>query len=297
MPQLALGTVQFGLPYGVTNTQGQVSEEDGRAVLHRASQYGISMLDTAAAYGQSEEVLSKLKAEHDFQIVSKTLPLLGKTNTLTEMMGAIERSLQLLSVKRALYGMLIHHPDDLLGPTGKVAYAALQKMQDAGRIQKIGVSIYTGEEIEASIQQYRIDIIQLPHNVLDQRLRKSGHLNKLRDSGVEICVRSAFLQGLLLQNMEQLPSYLHQLTSPLTAFFNRARELECSPLTLALGYLRQQETIDHILVGVLNVKQLDEIWQAWRCAANLPDGCANDLGIDDDLLLNPARWAQLEAGT
>lgn len=293
MCRLALGTAQFGLAYGITNTEGQVSEEGVGDILQLASQYGISLLDTAAAYGQSEEVLSRLKAEHNFQLVSKTLPLTGQAGSVVKTIEGMTRSLQWLATEQVLYGMLIHHPNDLLGPDGKMVYTELQKMRDVGRVQKIGVSVYTEEEIEASCLHYKIDIIQLPHNVLDQRLRMSGRLNKLRDLGIEVCVRSAFLQGLLLQEPELLPLHLHRLSSPLMHFFARARELACSPLTLALGYLRQQKTIDQVVVGVLNTQQLQEICHAWGLADDLPKGCADDLGVEDDMLLNPAKWGKL----
>lgn len=296
MNRLALGTVQFGLSYGVTNTEGQVSETRVQQILQMASQHGIDMLDTAAAYGQSEVVLSKQSATTKFELISKTLPLSGTENGLDEVRQAVNQSLSRLALHRPLYGMLIHHADDLLGPQGDDIWELLQEKKQQGRIDKIGVSVYSAQELDLICQRYAIDLVQLPHNILDQRLRISGHLKKLQDSAIEIHVRSAFLQGLLLlQDTAALPVHLQDLKPALARFQQRAVELGCSTLTLALSYLHQQTAIGRVLVGVVNPQQLCEIIAAWTDAASLPLRCTDDLAIDAEHLLNPAKWALLKA--
>lgn len=296
MSRLALGTVQFGLAYGVTNTRGQVSLTTAHQILKLATQYGIDMLDTAAAYGQSEAVLGQLEAAKHFQLVSKTLPLSGQSSGLAAVLQSIENSLAKLAVRQPLYGILIHQAHDLRSQHGRKIYAMLQKMKDAGHIKKIGVSVYSAEELEIICQQFKIDLVQLPHNILDQRLRQSGHLQFLQEQGIEIHIRSAFLQGLLLENTT-LPKHLQELNPALQRFHNRAKELGCSALILALAYLRQQQTISRVLVGVLDTVQLTEICTGWEQAAALPANCADDLSINNEMLLNPAKWALLKAIT
>lgn len=296
MNRLALGTVQFGLSYGVTNTEGQVSAASVQQILQEGIQHGIDMLDTAAAYGESEVVLSKQPATKQFELISKTLPLSGMKNRLDQVEQALNQSLGRLALQRPLYGMLIHHADDLLGPQGDDIWKLLQEKKLQGRIRKIGVSVYSAQELDLICQRYAIDLVQLPHNVLDQRLRISGHLQTLQDNAIEIHVRSAFLQGLLLlQDTADLPVHLQELKPALTRFQQRAKDLSCSTLTLALGYLRQQTAIDRVLVGVVNPQQLTEIIVAWTEAASLPLHCADDLAIDTEHLLNPAKWSLLKA--
>lgn len=296
MNRLALGTVQFGLSYGVTNTEGQVSEANVGQILQEASLHGIDMLDTAAAYGESEIVLSKQPDTKQFELISKTLPLSGMKSGLEQVEQALNQSLGRLALHRPLYGMLIHHADDLLGPQGDDIWKLLQEKKQQGRICKIGVSVYSAQEIDLICQRYAIDLVQLPHNVLDQRLRISGHLQTLQDNAIEIHVRSAFLQGLLLlSDTADLPVHLQELKPALTRFQQRAKDLSCSMLTLALGYLRQQTAIDRVLVGVVNPQQLTEIIAAWTEAASLPLRCADDLAIDTEHLLNPAKWSLLKA--
>lgn len=296
MNRLALGTVQFGLAYGVTNTKGQVSLPLAQQILTMAGKNGIDMLDTAAAYGESEAVLKELGAAKHFQIVSKTLPLSRPNTDLATVLQTLENSISQLASCQPLYGLLVHQADDLLGPYGNRIYTALEEMKNAGVVKKIGVSIYSAQELDSVCQRFKIDLVQLPHNILDQRLRQSGHLHTLQEQGIEIHARSAFLQGLLLES-STLPAHLQKLNPALQRFHHRANELGCSTLTLALGYLRQQEAISRILVGVLDTHQLLEISTSWKLAAALPSHCANDLAIDNEMLLNPAKWAQLETNT
>lgn len=292
MTQLALGTVQFGLPYGITNANGQVSQETAANILQYATGQGIQLLDTATAYGQSEQVLTSLRAEQDFQIVSKTLPLSG--HTLLEMEQALSRTLMQLAQTQPLYGLLVHHPSDLLTPLGHDIYSRMQQLKDEGKIRKIGVSVYSAHDIQEVTSRYPVDLIQIPHNILDQRLRHDGWLQRLQERGVEIHTRSAFLQGLLLQPLASIPGYLSGLSQPLARIAARASELDCSLLTLALAYLRQQTAIDKVIVGVVDVTQLADICQAWALADILPQGCADDLGINNEDLLNPALWPALK---
>lgn len=295
MNRLALGTVQFGLSYGITNTEGQVSEADVGKILQEASLHGIEMLDTAAAYGESEIVLSKQSAATQFELISKTLPLSGTNSGLEQVAQALNLSLSRLALHRPLYGMLIHHAEDLLGPLGDNIWKLLQEKKQQGRICKIGVSVYSAQELDLIYQRYAVDLVQLPHNVLDQRLRISGHLQRLQDNAIEIHVRSAFLQGLLLQDTADLPVHLQELKPALARFQQRAGELGCSTLTLALSYLYQQTAINRVLVGVVNTQQLTEIMAAWTEAASLPLHCADDLAIEAEHLLNPAKWSLLKA--
>lgn len=295
MTCLALGTVQFGLAYGITNQEGQVSQAESGRILELAASRNISLLDTAAAYGQSEQVLANLLvADHPFRLVSKTLPLSACTDGLLTLEQALRQSLHLLACGRPLYGLMVHHAADLLGPFGDALFARLDALKQEGRVMKVGVSVYEAEELDLLLARYPLDLVQLPHSLLDQRLRTSGWLERLSALRVEVHVRSAFLQGVLLLKPEHLPRHLAALKYPLERVAKRAELLGVTPLTLALAYLRQQTEIAEVIVGVLSVAQLDEIAHAWDQAANLPVGCADDLGIDDAGLLNPACWKKLE---
>lgn len=197
MNRLALGTVQFGLPYGVANQQGQVSLEEARAILEHAQAAGLDTLDTAIAYGNCEERLGEIGVSQ-WQVISK-LPAIpeGCIDVAAWTRECVAASLRRLGIDQ-LRGLLLHRPEQLLAPQGDALYFALTHLKNDGLVQKIGVSIYGSEELNALNAKFRFDIVQAPLNLFDRRLIDSGWLARLSQQGTEVHVRSVFLQGLLL---------------------------------------------------------------------------------------------------
>ena len=74
MIRIALGTVQFGLHYGITNQRGKVSADDAKAMLLLASNQGTDTLDTAISYGDSEKRLGEI-GTNGFKIITKLTPI------------------------------------------------------------------------------------------------------------------------------------------------------------------------------------------------------------------------------
>ena len=109
-----------------------------------------------------------------------------------------------ISGRGNVYGLLAHHADDLLVPGGRRVFEEMQRLLEEGLVRKIGVSVYSGQQIDSILELYTPDIVQLPLNLFDQRLLESGHLEKLKRRGVEIHARSVFLQGLLLIEPDQV---------------------------------------------------------------------------------------------
>ena len=104
MGKLVLGTVQFGLQYGV-NSAGRPSEETVKGILAEAAKGGIDTLDTSSAYGNSEEILGEcITPEEGFKIISKYPK--GVTPVAEMFNGSLKR----LKVDK-LYGYLLHHFD------------------------------------------------------------------------------------------------------------------------------------------------------------------------------------------
>ncbi len=189
LEKLGLGTVQFGQPYGVSNTHGQVSAREAAAILTNAAQAGIRLLDTAANYGEAEAVLARLDIAA-FRVVSKTIGLkLG-------LDAVIARARQSAAALKA-DTLLVHAASDLLGPDGDALWSALHRLRDEGVFRKIGISVYVADDPAALAARFRPDVMQLPFSLLDQRLLANGTLTRLADLGVEIHARSLFLQGLL----------------------------------------------------------------------------------------------------
>jgi aryl-alcohol dehydrogenase-like predicted oxidoreductase len=292
--KLGLGTVQFGMAYGVSNSSGRMPAPEVSETLDLAAKSGVRVLDTAQAYGDSEAALGRiLPAKHDFHIVTKTVP--DATRTTAQMAqslrAAFRRSLERLR-QDSIYALLCHDAAQLLGPGGPALWQEMTALRDEGRIRKIGVSVYTRDEIAQLLAAFKIEIIQVPFNLLDQRLLKGGELRDLKRRGIEIHARSTFLQGLLLSDSRDLDERFAPLRGHLAGLAAMLRGHGLTALTGALACSLQRAEIDTVLVGVTSPAELREILAA---LSNLPareidfSPCA----LSDERFLNPSHWSSL----
>ena len=287
--RLALGTVQFGLPYGIANQGGQVARSEVKAMLWVAAANGINTLDTAIAYGESEACLGEVGIQ-DFRVVTK-LPAVpdGCDDVSGWIQKQVSSSLSRLGVSK-LYGLLLHRSEQLLGLSGKDIYQALQGLKDSGQVEKMGVSIYSPSELEAIAKLFRLDLVQAPFNLLDRRLGTTGWLQRLKDANVEIHARSAFLQGLLLMPQAALPSKFTPWNDLWERWHKWLSVHDVSAVQACLACLLAYPEIDRVVVGADSVSQLEQIISAARGAVldNVPD-----LRCEDENLINPSRWPHL----
>jgi len=257
--KLALGTVQFGATYGISNTSGQTPLREVAAILDSAKEAGITLLDTAPLYGQSEEILGQLLGKnHSFNIVTKS-PHFADTTSLDDaaeqLVTTFTQSLRRLKQEN-IYGFLIHRADNLIAPEGDRFYRELLRLKEKGMVDKIGVSVYNEEQINQIIRRFPIDVIQAPINLFDQRLLRSGSFAKLKTFGIEIHARSVFLQGLLLMPPEKIHPYFTPIRSQLAAY-RKTMQQQNAPLQAgALSFVKQIKAVDKIIIGVNNRRQL-----------------------------------------
>jgi len=171
--KLVLGTAQFGLPYGIANTNGKTSQAEVHAILDYARKAKIDTLDTAIAYGNSESVIGSFDISQR-AIISK-LPAypVGRLDVNHWIRLQVEQSLHRLNCS-SLYGLLLHRPDQLnesdIGPR---IFKTLNALKQENIIEKLGVSIYHCSELEP-LSDYHFDIVQCPYNVFDRQLAASG---------------------------------------------------------------------------------------------------------------------------
>jgi aryl-alcohol dehydrogenase-like predicted oxidoreductase len=261
-------------------------------VLNYARRQGISLLDTAADYGESEAVLGRfLEPGHGFRIVTKT-PRLGVARVTaaeaSALRSAYERSLARLRQDR-LYGVLIHAVDELLAPGGERLWEAMTRLGQEKLVEKIGVSVYSAAQIDAVLDRFQPDLVQVPVNVLDQRLLASRHLSRMKSLRIEIHGRSVFLQGLLLSPGTPLDPYFTPYRHALARVEEVSRRLAVSPLALALGFVKALGEVDAAVVGVTRLTEVEENVAAWREANVSVDDCSA-LACQDEALVNPALW-------
>lgn len=284
--KLVLGGAQFGMSYGVTNIRGAPTDQALQALLDSAREAGIGLIDTAPAYGESEVVLGRLGAGQSFGFTTKTLAN-GSAPDVATMVSQFHRSLSRLH-QQAINGLLFHDADILASDAGTTLFEAGRQLKDAGLVEKLGVSVYSADQIDAVLAKYEIDLVQLPINLLDKRLIVSGALDRLKDRGVEVHARSAFLQGVLLSTPEDLPEKVAKLRPFVRKFRERLVELTLSPVQACLGFLHSMESIDRIVVGVTSSLELAEILSAME--NSVPNNSFEDLSIDDTTMLDPRYW-------
>jgi len=291
--KLGLGTVQFGLDYGISNRKGITPLDEVRDILALARVYGINLLDTAPVYGTSEEVIGQSLAEEmSFKIVTKTPPLrksqIEKTDTVL-IKDTFMQSLKRLK-QRSIYGLLVHHVNDLLVPGGYYIWETMEELKVSGLVDKIGASIYSPGEIEKILSLYSPDILQVPINVFDQRLLKDGYLRHLKSQNIEIHCRSVFLQGLLLMPLSEIPSYFEPFIPMLEHYHRALQGKGISLLQAALGFVLGVPYMDYIIVGVNNKEHLEKILKVVNNSDVLSQIDYTEFALDDERLVNPSLW-------
>lgn len=289
--KLALGTAQFGMQYGVANHAGQPSEVEVKEILQIASSHGINTLDTAIAYGDCEERLGRIGVPN-WQIISK-LPAFESdaSNIYEEVRAVVHESLQRLGVER-IYGLLLHRPEQLLEKNGDALYRALEQVKKDGLVRKTGISIYDPASLEIILPSFNFDLVQTPFSPFDQRVILSGWAARLKSLGIELHVRSIFLQGLLLMQNGKRPNQFDRWSPLWTRWHEWLQDMHITALQACLGFVASFPQIDRILVGVENTSQLLEIVDGiQRPNLSIPNEfCSTDLD-----LINPANWPLLNS--
>jgi aryl-alcohol dehydrogenase-like predicted oxidoreductase len=287
--KIALGTVQFGLDYGIANQAGRTTLEEIKKILHQAELANIDTLDTAIAYGNSESILGQAYVGN-FQVITKLPPIPEDCTNISKWAEEqIINSLTRLNIDH-LQGVLLHQPSQLISKNGDQLFSALHKLKSNGVTKKIGISIYEPEELEQLEKLMPFDIVQAPLNILDSRLIHSEWIEKLKKQGTEIHVRSVFLQGLLLMSNNQRPEKFSPWSEIWQEWSRWLDETKLSPLQACLGYILNIQGIDKLIIGVDSALHLQEILAA--ADTKLPS-LPNWPHLIDTNLITPSKWSTL----
>lgn len=292
-PQLCLGTAQFGLPYGITNRAGKVSESEVQALLIEARAAGVTLLDTAQAYGDAEEVLGRsLPPGHAFKLISKLAPQPQPAFTAddrVEWEQAFTRTCELLG-NQGLDTLLVHSALDLIKPGAEHLREWLLSLRGRGLVQRLGVSVYGGTEL-IDLPSDLLDVVQLPLSLYDQRLLVDGTIDRLLESGCAVHVRSIYLQGLLLSPVASWPAWVDPLVRKHHARLEHlAADRGCTLLDLALGFACAQKDLDAVVVGVCSRFELQQLLQVWDQHSPWTKGEWRTWSLPEPGILDPRRW-------
>jgi aryl-alcohol dehydrogenase-like predicted oxidoreductase len=291
MSKIALGTVQFGINYGVNSVAGQVNPEEVKEILSYAHSANIDILDTAPAYGDSEKILGRMNISN-FKVVTKTRHFDSieiNNNDVKLLNNDFHHSLKHLK-QDSVYGVLVHNADDLLKPGSEKLFDQLQELKQAEKIVKIGVSVYDHNQLQSILDNFDMDLVQLPFNILDRRMIDSGMLAKLREKDIEVHARSIFLQGLLLMFERNRPSKFKRWSVLWKIWHEWLNDNQITALEATIRYAVSIPEISKVLVGVDTQDQLKEIIVASDgVLPNIP----TELFTNDADLLNPSNWSGL----
>lgn len=281
--KLVLGTVQFGMPYGINNAKGMPSNEDIKSILDYALQHNIKHIDTAALYGDAEEKIGSY-SKTPFHIITK-FPYLS---TQEELMSSFKNSLRHLKCEH-VFAYMAHNATTFMDFPD--VWDHLQNLKLESLVEKIGYSIYTVEQLEKLLNKNFIpDLIQLPYSVLDRKFEP--YFKNLKQYGTTIHVRSVFLQGLYFMNLDLIPERLTPLKTELLMLHHLSEEYGISLQDLVLNYVYENEYIDGVLIGIDTLPQLVEninSIQNWKSNMTLRTQL-NKIEAKHPELLNPSNW-------
>jgi len=284
--QLALGTAQFGLDYGITNTRGRIGADEAAALLRQAWDGGVRTVDTAQAYGNSEEVLGTAMRD-PWRVVTKTLPLRSDridADAVARVDAAFAQSLARLGKVDTL---LVHHAQDLLVPGGDLLFSWLQERKAHGQVTRTGVSVYDGREVSALLDRFTFDVVQLPASIADQRLVADGSVAHLHEAGVEVHVRSLFLQGLLLSVPGFAAERFPQQRDWFARFHAECDKRGATPQQACFGFFKSQSAFASAVVGVSGRDELAQLLSAWATA---PEMDWSGWAVDNASFTDPRLW-------
>jgi aryl-alcohol dehydrogenase-like predicted oxidoreductase len=244
MNKLALGTVQFGLNYGISNSSGVTSPAEVKHILEYAKSVGISTIDTAFAYGNSEEVLGGAGVT-GFNIITKFVP----PTTEKSIEYQLSTSLGRLGVA-SVFGLLAHRALSVV--ENPEIWKTLEGFKQQGLVKKIGFSFNSiAEADEVLAKGFVPDIVQVPFNYIDQRF--VPYMKILKEQGCEIHTRSAFLQGLFFIPHNELPPFFNPIRSIVKTLQNDMENLSGNLLSFCIS----QPFIDRVVFGVNTLAQLE----------------------------------------
>ncbi|MCH8905199.1 MAG: aldo/keto reductase [Bacteroidetes bacterium] len=287
---LALGTAQLRSNYGVSSTNKKAGDDEVRKILDTALASGIKFIDTAVLFDDVEETLGRvMRPDNPFKIISKTIHFKNGIITKEDPQTLLrDTNVSLSKLKRdSIHTLLIHDANDLLKENGNLLYDALLELKSSGKVENIGVSAYDKGQIELLMEKYDLDIIQLPVNVLDQRLLVNGFLARIKEKGISIFARSVFLQGLLLMDLDEIPVYFEDLKGDIRTYFQELEDKSVTKLAGAISFARSIAEIDQIVLGINDHEELLECINSFKSEVDLD---YSRFASHQYKLLDPRQW-------
>ncbi len=284
--KVIIGTAQFGLNYGIANTVGKMKTDEIKKIINYARTNNINNIDTAHAYGDSEERLGNIGIK-GFNVIIK-LPATNPTYPYNNWVKkSINLSFRKLKINKA-DTVLVHNAKFLLDPKmGKKIYEELLKFKKDNIIKNIGVSIYSISDLKNIIKKFSIDVVLISLNVFDQRIIDKKLVKTLKSKNIKIYTRSTFLQGLLLMPKHKIPPKFNRWHKKFELWFDELKNKKLSAYDACLNFVLQNKDVDKTLIGIDDFKQFKEIFKnKQQIKINYKKFNSNKI----NKLINPSKW-------
>jgi len=288
LSRVILGTAQFGLDYGVSNTGRRPNPQVAHSILDVAQLAKIRTLDTAQAYGESERVIGQY-SNSQFAIQTKVgSPPAIESDWSNWLLSSVLKSEQKLN-SHILRTVFFHDTTDLVMSASSVARSNLEKFLRSRPSIELGASLYDPDEWAQLKLIDEISVYQVPYNIFDRRFEDSGIIQEMIDMGKVVQARSIFLQGLLLMKPEKVPLYFEPWIPALREFHDFCSLSSTKPLGVAANFALENSKFHGVVVGFDDAKQISELLDETsgsRESRKIYPSFGNvDLG-----LLDPRRW-------
>lgn len=294
LPRIALGTAQLGMRYGIANMAGKPGMGEAVRIVQSAFGAGVGWYDTAQAYGDSEAVLGdclqSLGLEKRVRVVSKLDPGIGVADA-----SMVERSV-LGSLKRLhlerLDGFLLHR-DELVRDLGGEFGSRFADLGQQGLVLQLGASCYSADVAARAMRYDFIQMVQLPGSVFDRRIARCGIVHLATRKRCTLFVRSVYLQGLALMDVNAVPSDIPMARDAVGKLVDFCASHRIGRKRFCLHYAMRRFSPAILVIGVEHTSQIAE-----TVALALADPPADDLFDDWDRewpedvagLVNPSLW-------
>jgi len=283
-----LGTAQFDLEYGITNTVGCIKSSEIDNIISCCINEGICCFDSAFAYGNSLDRLIAavpLGIRKDIEIVNK----FSLKDDLSYVYDKLSNYIFSSGISK-FYALLIHDPQEVANININRLLDFFYKLKHYGIVNKIGTSIYNTQELKIILENIPIDIVQCPINLFDQSLLSHDYIDIIKKHGIELHARSLFLQGVLLA--DKLPDKLKALSKLWDRYKSLLKALNMTSIEFIMSWVHSIPCIDKWVIGVTSSKELQEIICNYKMAKPF-DTRYNYENLSDpnNLLTNPSNWS------
>ena len=286
-PRLILGTASLASNYGISNPKNETDKLRAPELIAAAQKIGISNFDTAPVYGDAEKLLGKyLEKKVTNQIDSKISMV--DCNSFIKIQTSIKLSLDRIEVDH-LDVLYLHEEEALFQTSNSDLISDLQKLREMGYFKKIGISVYSVEQLEKINAHFpQIEVIQVPENICDRRFRKSKLVEELADSGTEFVVRSIFLQGLLLMKPADVHARMSSALPAIESLNKFSFQEERSLTDLCLAYAMNLKWCSGVIISAYSAKQLHELVAS---SYLLPSNWEKEVEVMPDECIDPRKWS------